>query len=160
MVDLKNGVKEFAQGENEIETNLVAPIYLLTHFIPFLMKKPSAAIINVSSGLGFIPIAAMPIYCASKAAVHSFTVSLRFQLKDTAIKVIEVIPPMVDTELGGGAMTHLPEDERGIPPAKLAKEVMLSLSKDEYEIPVGEAKLLINATGKEFEQLFQDMNSW
>lgn len=159
-VNLNEGTKELMHGENEIATNLIAPIYLTAHFIPFLMLKPYATIINVSSGLGFIPIAAMPIYCATKAAVHSFTVSLRFQLKDTSIKVFEIIPPMVDTELSGEAMKELPEESRGIPPAELAKEVMQSLARDEFEIPVGESKNLTNATRNDIDRLFQNMNQW
>ena len=160
MVDLKKGVADLVQGENEIAINLNAPIYLSAHFIPLLLDKPQAAIINVSSGLGFIPIAAMPVYCATKAAMHSFTVSLRYQLNNTSIKVFEIIPPMVDTGLGGGAMEQLPEEERGIPPSELAKEVMQSLARDEYEIPVGESRNLVNATKADFAQLFQNMNQW
>lgn len=160
MVDLKKGTSDLVNGENEVATNLIAPIYLSARFIPILMLKPQAAIINISSGLGFIPIAAMPVYCATKAAIHSFTVSLRFQLKYTSIRVFEIIPPMVDTELGGGAMNEIPEEERGIQPTELAKEVMQYLARDEYEIPVGESKDLVNATKDDFNQLFQNMNQW
>jgi uncharacterized oxidoreductase len=103
MVNLKKGTQDLFNGENEIETNLVALIHLSAYFIPLLLKKKEAAIINVSSGLGFVPIAAMPVYCATKAAVHSFSLSLRHQLKNTTIKVFEVIPPIVDTELDKGA---------------------------------------------------------
>lgn len=160
MVNLKNGTGGLSRGESEISTNLVAPLYLVARFIPFLLGNPQSAIINVSSGLGFIPIAAMPVYCATKAAIHSLTVSLRYQLKDTSIKVFEIIPPMVDTELGGGAMQDMPKEERGIPPAELAKEVMGSLAKDEYEIAVGESKNLVNATKKDYQKFFLGMNQW
>jgi uncharacterized oxidoreductase len=124
------------------------------------MRQPEAGIINVSSGLGFIPIAAMPVYCATKAAIHSLTISLRYQLKDTAIKVFEIIPPLVNTELGGGAMQDMPEEERGIPTSELVEEVMESLAKDEYEIAVGESKNLVNATKKDYQKLFLGMNQW
>ena len=160
MVDLTKGTADLKGRENEISTNLEAPIYLAAHFIPLLTLRPRAAIINVSSGLGFIPIAAMPVYCATKAAIHSFTISLRYQLKDTSIKVFEILPPMVDTELGGSTMQQMPEGERGIKPAELAKEVMQSLLMDKYEIPVRESKALVNATKKELERLFQNMNRW
>jgi uncharacterized oxidoreductase len=160
MVDLTKGTADLKGRENEISTNLEGPIYLAAHFIPLLTLRSRAAIINISSGLGFIPIAAMLIYCATKAAIHSFTVSLRYQLKDTSIKVFEIIPPMVDTELGGSAMQQMPEGERGIKPAELAKEVMQSLSMDKYEIPVGESKAQVNATKRELERLFQNMNRW
>jgi uncharacterized oxidoreductase len=160
MVNLKKGTAELSRGESEIRTNLVSPLYLAARFIPFLKGKPQAAIINVSSGLGFIPIAAMPVYCATKAAIHSLTNSLRYQLKDTSIKVFEIIPPMVDTELGGGDMLDMPEEKRGISPQVLAKEVMVSLAKDEYEIAVGESKNLVNATKKDYQKIFLGMNQW
>jgi uncharacterized oxidoreductase len=140
MLNLKKGTQDLLSGESEIETNLVAPIHLSAYFIPLLLKKEEAAIINVSSGLGFVPIAAMPVYCATKAAVHSLTVSLRYQLKDTSIKVFEIVPPMVDTELGKGTTEEGEQEYRGIPPSEVAKAVMTAVPKDEYEIVVGEAK--------------------
>jgi len=75
MVDFKTGRSNLSEGESEIESSLVAPIRLSALFIPLLSKQREASIINVSSGLGFVPIAAMPVYCATKAAMHSFTVS-------------------------------------------------------------------------------------
>ena len=89
------------ETHQELVTNLEAPIHLARLFIPHLLKQPRAAIINVTSGLSFSPLAAVPVYCATKAALHSFTLSLRHQLKDTPIQVIEIIPPAVDTDLGG-----------------------------------------------------------
>ena len=132
MVDLKSGTRDLVHGENEIAINLAAPIYLAARFIPLLVPSPRRPSSMFPQVLGFIPIAAMPVYCATKAALHSFTISLRYQLKDTSVKVFEIIPPMVDTGLGGGAMQELPAEERGIPPAELAKEVMQSLAKDQY----------------------------
>jgi uncharacterized oxidoreductase len=161
MIDLKRGVRDLAGGENEIETNLVAPIYLSAHFIPLLMKQKEAAILNVSSGLGFIPIASMPVYCATKAAVHSFTISLRHQLKDTSIKVFEIVPPMVDTELGKGSIEEEGEEwNRGMPPAEVAKAVINSLGKDEYEIVVGEAQGLVMGSRTDPDGGFKSLNEW
>jgi uncharacterized oxidoreductase len=160
MIDLKNGLKELQKGENEIETNLVAPIQITALFLPWLMKKHEAAIINVSSALGFVPIAAFPVYCATKAALHSYTISLRYQLKDTAIKIFEIIPPQVDTELGRDTTSEEAEEYRGIKPAELAKVVLKALPKDEYEIAVGDAKNLVEATGDNFKQAFDNMNNW
>jgi len=160
MVDLRRGVRDLATGENEIETNLVAPIYLSAYFIPLLVKQKEAAIINVSSGLAFVPIASMPVYCATKAAVHSFTMSLRHQLKDTSIKVFEIVPPMVDTELGKGSVEEKEEEEwnRGIPPVEVAKAAINSLGKDEYEIIVGEAQGLVNGSRTNPEEEFKSLN--
>jgi uncharacterized oxidoreductase len=160
MVDLKKGTRDLKGGEIEIETNLVAPIYLSAHFIPLLIKKKEAAIINVSSGLGFVPLAYMPVYCATKAAVHSFTLSLRHQLKDTSIKVFEVVPPMVDTELGQGSVEEEEIENRGIPPTEVARAVMSALEKDEYEIVVGEAKGLVEGSRTNPDGIFKNLNDW
>ncbi len=158
-IDLTKGVKELFTGEDEIQTNFAAPIHFSTFFAPLLMKKKKTAILNVSSGLGFVPIAFMPVYCATKAGLHLFTVSLRQQLKDTTVKVFEIIPPAVDSELGKGT-TGDSGDYRGIPPEEVAKTVMESLKKDEYEIAVGEAKVLVERSRKEFDKAFQQLNSW
>ncbi|MDP4221650.1 MAG: SDR family NAD(P)-dependent oxidoreductase, partial [Bacteroidota bacterium] len=78
--------------ENEVASNLTAQIHLSSLFIPQFLKKESPAIVNMSSGLGFIPLAIVPVYCATKAAIHSFTMSLRKQLEKTSIKVFEMAP--------------------------------------------------------------------
>jgi uncharacterized oxidoreductase len=160
MVNLTKGTKELLNGENEVETNLVAPIHLSAYFIPLLLKKREAAIINVSSGLGFVPIAAMPVYCATKAAVNSFTVSLRYQLKDTSIKVFEIVPPAVDTELGKGTAEDAEHEYKGIPPSEIAKATLTALANNEYEIVVGEAKGLVMGARTNPEQAFQNINRW
>lgn len=85
----------------EIISNLEAPIHLSMLFAPFLAAKGEAAIINVTSGLAFTPLAVTPIYSATKAAMHSFTISLRYQLSTTSVEVIEVVPPAVNTDLNG-----------------------------------------------------------
>ena len=160
MINLTKGTKELLSGENEVEINLVAPIHLSAHFIPLLLKKREAAIINVSSGLGFVPIAAMPVYCATKAAVHLFTVSLRYQLKDSPIKVFEIVPPAVDTELGKGTAEDTDHEYKGIPPSEIARATLAALATNEYEIVVGEAKGLVMGARTNPEQAFQNINSW
>jgi len=154
--DLRKGLQGLPQDTNEIGTNLVAPIQLGAQFIPGFLKKDNAAIINVTSGLGFVPIAAMPVYCATKAALHSFTVSLRHQLKNTSIQVFEIIPPMVATELGGTDVATA----RGIRPAALAEEVLKAIAEDKFEIPVGEAVNLVIGSRTNFDQTFQRINNW
>jgi len=160
MIDIKKGVKDLFSGASEIETNLVAPIHLSAYFAPLLLKKKEAAIINVSSGLGFVPIAAMPVYCATKAAVHSFTVSLRYQLRDTSIKVFEIVPPAVDTELGKGTAWEGEQEYRGIPPSEVARATLAALANNEYEILVGEARDLVMGARTNPEQAFQNINQW
>lgn len=96
--DAKNNWDYFSK---EITANLEAPIHLSMLFAPFFAEKKEATIINVTSGLAFTPLAITPIYSATKAALHSFSVSLRYQLSATAIEVIEVAPPAVKTDLNG-----------------------------------------------------------
>jgi len=86
--------------QEQVETNLIAPIHLTSLLVETLTGKANATVINISSGLAFAPMAMMPVYCASKAAVHSYCLSLRHQLKSKSITVFEIIPPSTDTELG------------------------------------------------------------
>jgi len=96
---LKDG--EVADAEATIATNLLGPIRLTAALLPLLLKQSRAAIMTVTSGLGFVPLAMTPTYCATKAAIHSYTQSLRYQLQGTAVQVLELIPPYVQTELMG-----------------------------------------------------------
>ena len=159
-IDMKKGTADLLRGEDEVQVNFIAPIYLSACFAPLLMAKKDAAIINVSSGLAFVPIAAMPVYCATKAGIHMFTVSLRHQLKGTSVKVFEIVPPMVDTELGKRPTRHSESGYGGIPPSEVAIETMRALENDEYEIVVGKAKGLVEGSRKAFERRFQELNSW
>jgi uncharacterized oxidoreductase len=88
-------------AEQSIAINLVGPIRLISALLPALLRRPRAAIVNVTSGLGFVPSALTPTYSASKAAMHSYTQSLRFQLRETPVEVIEIVPPHVQTALQG-----------------------------------------------------------
>jgi len=85
----------------EIETNLCGPVRMIKQFLPHLKSKAAAAIVNVSSGLAFVPLPVTPVYCATKAGLHSFTLSLRVQLKKTNVKVFELAPPATRTALLG-----------------------------------------------------------
>jgi uncharacterized oxidoreductase len=95
------GAQDWRAHSNEIATNLEAPLHLSMLFTKHLMRKSEAAIVNVTSGLAFVPMSFMATYCATKAALHSFTLSLRHQLADSSIQVVEIIPPKVNTDLGG-----------------------------------------------------------
>jgi uncharacterized oxidoreductase len=148
-----------ADAEAIVTTNLLGPIRLTAALMPHLLEQPAATILNVSSGLGFVPLAFTPAYCATKAAIHSYTQSLRYQLKDTAIKVIEIIPPWVATELMGPT----PSDPRAMPLDKYIAETMSLLGTDADEIIVENVKFLRNSatTGDEaaFFKKFNDAMS-
>ncbi len=127
--DAKSGWDDFHQ---EITTNIEAPIHLSMLFAPYFAAKEKAAIINVTSGLAFTPFAIAPIYSATKAALHSFTISLRHQLSDTSVEVIEVAPPAVNTDLGGtGLHTH------GEPLDAFADGIFKGLEEGKTEIGYG-----------------------
>jgi uncharacterized oxidoreductase len=96
-----NVKEEWSYYSQEIASNIEAPFHFALLFAPYFANHDYAAILNVTSGLAYTPMAIAPIYSATKAAVHSFTMSLRHQLEDTAIEVIEVAPPAVNTDLGG-----------------------------------------------------------
>jgi len=121
-----------ADAEAIVATNLLGPIRLTAALMSHLLKQPAAAILNVSSGLAFVPMAATPTYCATKAALHSYTQSLRYQLQGTAVQVIEIIPPWVATELMGPA----PTDPRAMPLDAFISQTMQLLATDANEICV------------------------
>ena len=158
-VDFTRGLPALAEGDNEIRCNLEGPLFLTALLMPHLLSQPNAGIVNVSSALGFIPIARMPVYCATKAALHSFTVSLRHQLLSKGVKVFEVIPPTVDTELDRGARARRGQTDRGIPVQEVADAVMKGLAEDRFEIPVGTAANLVTGSRANFDQIFQNMNA-
>lgn len=130
-------------AEDTVTTNLLGPIRLLTEFVPFLTAQTDGAVIvNVSSGLAFVPWPFTPTYCATKAAIHSFTQSLRVQLADSGVAVLELVPPGVQTDLMGSAASG-----RGMPLEAFLDEVMTILRTDPeaVEICVNEVFFLRNA---------------
>ena len=114
-----------------------------------LRKSPDATLINVSSGLAFVPLARFPIYCATKAAVHSFTMSLRHQLRGTSVKVIELIPPYVATALGKESKSILPVSHPPMPLEAFIRETLRGLEGDADELAIGDARNLVAAAGGE-----------
>jgi len=113
--------------EETVATNFLGPMRLTNALMPHLLQQPSAAILIVSSGLAFVPSAFVPTYSATKAALHSYAQSLRFQLKATPIRVIEIPPPYVQTELGGRSQAT---DPNAMPLRAFVSEVMQILSSD------------------------------
>jgi uncharacterized oxidoreductase len=104
--DLRGLPAGLADAEAVVTTNLLGPIRLTAALLPHLQKQTHAAIINVSSGLAFVPLPVTPTYSATKAALHSYTASLRVQLARTPVEVIEIIPPAVATDLTPGRIPN------------------------------------------------------
>jgi uncharacterized oxidoreductase len=110
-----------ADAEATVATNLLGPIRLNAALLPQLQAQPRAAIVTVSSGLAFLPLAMTPTDCATKAAIHSYTQSLRYQLRDTSVQVLELVPPYVQTELMGPGQAS---DPNAMPLKDFIAEVM------------------------------------
>jgi uncharacterized oxidoreductase len=154
--DLLAKQPDLADAEAIVATNLLGPIRLTAALLPHLLKQPRAVIINVSSGLAFLPMVITPTYCATKAAIHSYTLSLRHQLRKTNVEVLELIPPYVQTDLMDGA-----DDPRAMPLADFIREVMeiLKTQPTPTEICVENAKRLRFCAEKgNFDQIFNGMN--
>lgn len=145
--------EDWAQTQTEIAINFEAPIHLSRLFIPHLLKQKNPVIINVSSGLSFAPLANVPVYSATKAALHSYTLSLRHQLSDTPIEVVEVAPPAVNTDLGGVGLHTFGADLN-----EFADAVFERLATDEKEIAYGTAEKASRASREELNQIFDFMN--
>lgn len=133
----KNGIEDFSKLRNEIETNFIAPVMLAEKFIPLLIGHERAAIINITSYFGISPKPSAPIYSATKAAMRSFTKSLRMQLRDTRIKVFDVAPPIIDTPLTANSNPNV----KKMKPEELVEIVWEGLENDKYDIYPGLSKL-------------------
>ena len=148
---------DLADAEATVATNLLGPIRLTAALLPHLQKQAHATIVNVSSGLAFLPLALTPTYCATKAAIHSYTQSLRYQLRDTSVEVLELIPPYVQTHLMSGA-----EDPRAMPLKDFIAEAMgiLKQQPTPAEICVENVKgLRFAAESGKYEQIFNGLNA-
>jgi uncharacterized oxidoreductase len=139
--------------EHEISTNLEAPIHLSLLFTQHLTRRSPASIINVTSGLAFSPLAFMPTYCATKAALHSFTLSLRHQLRETSISVVEIIPPKVQTDLGGVGL-----HDDGVPLNEFVDHAWQQLGSGSLEFGYGHSERNRKASREELEQVFRVLN--
>ncbi len=157
-IDFTHGIDDFQNGENEIRTNLEAAIVLCGLFIPLLAENKQAAIVNVSSGLGFVPSARMPVYSASKAGLHAYSMAIRKQLSSIGIKVFEIVPPAVDTELNPLGRAKRGHFKAGLSAATFVGSVMKQLEDDRFEIAYGMTEGFINASRAELDQRFESMN--
>ena len=154
--DLRQGNTDAAEAT--IATNLLGPIRLNAALLPHLLQQPSATVMTVTSGLAYVPLSMTPTYCATKAAIHSYTQSLRFQLRDTKVKVIEVIPPYVQTELMGDRQKN---DPMAMPLADYLRETFAVLrdQPDVTEVVIDRVKpLRFAAEGGDYDKFFKTFN--
>lgn len=126
----------------EVEINLNGPIRMVVQFLPHLERQKRAAIVNVSSGLAFVPLAIAPVYCATKAAIHSFTQSLRLQLKTTNVTVVELAPPTTETALFKDGISISDAGVKPMDVGKLVQDAIAGIEKDLLEIRLGLSNLL------------------
>jgi uncharacterized oxidoreductase len=157
---LEGAEQQLEAAEAMTTTNLLGPIRLTAALLPHLRKQPEATIVNVTSGLAYVPLAMTPTYCATKAAIHSYTESLRYQLKDTPIEVKELIPPYVATTLMGDRQAN---DPRAMPLDEFIREVMeiFKMHPDATEIAVERVHPLRTAAEggqQKYQQFFTEFN--
>lgn len=134
--DFRKGAPDPQAADAGIYANLAAPVRLITALVPRLRDRPQAAIVNVTSGLAIAPAARQPVYCATKAGLRFYTLALREQLSGTAIKVIEALPPVVDTQMNDG------NPMKKMPAAECARQIIAALERGRDEANVGMVKLL------------------
>lgn len=127
----------------EIDVNLKGLMLVANAVLPLLLRQPKARLVNVGSGLCYVPLVAAPVYSATKAAVHSFTISLRRQLLGTSVRVVELIPPVVETELHRG-QRHKPP--RAMPLNAFVDAAMSGLEAGRPEVHIGLARVLANGS--------------
>jgi uncharacterized oxidoreductase len=148
--------EDLADAASTIATNLLGPIRLTAALLPLLQRQPRSVIMNVSSGLAFVPLASTPTYCATKAGIHSYTQSLRYQLQGSTTEVLELIPPYVATDLLNGA-----DDPRAMPLEKFIAEAMeiLKTQPAATEICVEPVRgLRLAAESGHYNSVFQGLN--
>lgn len=140
----------YQKAQAEVTTNILAPIHLISLFSKLDSLK---TIINVTSGLSFVQLAKVPVYCATKAFFHSFTISARHLLKEKNIEVIEMIPPALNTDLGGkGLHDYAP------PVSAFIDSVFQQMKEGKTEVTFGFSEVVANASPDEIRATFTKMN--
>lgn len=136
-IDYSKDSPSMDKQAREIDIDLIGPIRMVHHFLPMLKKRVSSAIVNVSSGLAFVPLTQAPVYSATKAGLHAWTRSLRYQIGEGSLKIFELMPPLVNTE-----MVKEFEGQKMMEPDALADALVKGLLRDEYEITPGQSSQL------------------
>ncbi len=158
-IDFNRGADDLTAGPSEIDININGPVYLSAYLVPHLKTQKDSVIINNSSCLAFTPMARVPIYCATKAFLHNFTLSLRFQLHQSGIKVFEILPPRVKTELNIAARRKMGYADTGVDSDEFVSAVMGGLENDVLEIEYPEAISVIHASRAELDEMFMSINN-
>jgi uncharacterized oxidoreductase len=147
-----NAKEEWSYYNKESTVNMEALIHLAMVFVPYFAAKEDATIINITSGLAFTPMAIAPIYSATKAALHFFTMILRHQLSDAPVNVIEVAPPAVNTDLGGGGLHTF-----GAPLDEFADSIFKGLVEGKIEIGYGTSEKRLRCSRDEMDEAAKTM---
>jgi uncharacterized oxidoreductase len=134
--------RDLSDVTREIEINLSGPVRMVQQFLPHLLTRKGALSVNVSSGVAFVPFPTSPVYCATKAAIHSFTQSLRVQLDGTSVTVIELAPPAVETPLLRGEFAEEMKDQKGMDVKILANRAIPGIEAGKLEIRPGLSNVL------------------
>ena len=152
--DDPSGRIDDATAVSTIETNLLGPVRMTSALVGHLKKQPRATIINNTSVLAYVPIATNAVYSATKAALHSYTLSLRFMLRDTGVTVQEIAPPWVNTDL-----IHKGDDPRAMPLDAFIVQTMQALATGREEALVDIAVPLRNNAGPDEHKLVNEFNT-
>lgn len=134
--DFRVETPDMAAADATIFLNLNAPIHLITALMPILAQRPEAMIVNVTSGLAIAPRAGGPVYCATKAALRSYSQALRYQLKGTSVRVLEALPPVVETKMTAS------RNQRKMPAAECARQIVQGIENGTDEVNIGMVKAL------------------
>lgn len=137
-----NHERDLTDVTKEIDINLSAPIQMVQQFLPHLRAQSSALIVNISSGLAFVPFPLSPVYSAAKAALHAYTRCLRTQLRGTSVTVVELAPPGVETPLFRGEFADAMKGQKGMPVDELVKKAIAGIEAGRAEIRPGLSNVL------------------
>jgi uncharacterized oxidoreductase len=154
-IDDAAGVLDEAVLLSTVATNLLGPIRMTSALIEHLKRQDSGTVINVSSVLGFVPLAMSAVYCSTKAAMHSYTQSLRYKLRGSSVRVLELIPPWVQTDLLGSN-----NEPRAMPLGQFIEETITVLGTDAEEVLVEQAKTILDNSGPGNAAFVTQFNDW